>query len=141
MVHADRPIVRSTGRLDEALTLVKEFAAKYPPSDVKHRSSQPSTTAPAPPRDSRTYLTGSRPLVRLTTNTYIVDASVPPHFIFRDIEILHHRLIVHNRLKDVGYLKWLHMSYQGALKKRREAAIGMVPRAASSPELAVSVMT
>ncbi|KAF9513512.1 hypothetical protein BS47DRAFT_1393228 [Hydnum rufescens UP504] len=123
-------VLTLAGRLDEALDLVKEFAVKYPPLDIRHpRPSQASTTAPAPPREYRTHLTGSRPLVRLTTNTYIADGTVPPHFIFRDIEILHHRLIVHNRLKDVGYLKWLQMSYQGALKKRREDAIGIVTRA------------
>ena len=66
---------------------------------------------------------GGRPLVRLTSDTELVDDSVPPFLTFKDVEFLHHRLIAENRLADVKYLTWLLKSYSGLLRRRREGTL------------------
>ena len=117
--HAD-PSCRRAGRLDEAVALVKEFAVLYPPTALSTLKPMDDFSA----RSRRIQLVGAKPLVRLTTDVGIADNTVPPHFLFRDVEILHHRLVFKGRLKDVGYLKYICMTYSGALKSRRKASLG-----------------
>lgn len=80
-------------------------------------------TIPIPPVSSTLSDDGGRALVRLTSETELVDDSVPPFLTFKDVESLHHRLIAENRLIDVKYLTWLLKSYSGSLRKRRERTL------------------
>ncbi|KAF8816887.1 hypothetical protein BYT27DRAFT_6951503 [Phlegmacium glaucopus] len=102
---------------DRAMDHLKAFAAQYPPNDV--RTPTPKTIL----RSTRTALVGSRPLVRMTSETEVPDDHVPPLLMFRDIEVLHHRLTDEGRIKDIGYVTWLCKAYEWALRVRRDAAV------------------
>lgn len=64
-----------------------------------------------------------RPLVRLTTPLDVQDDRVPPLLVFADVEALHHRLVAADDLRGVAYVKWACKAYEGALRRRREAAL------------------
>ena len=97
---------------------LKAFAAQYPPNDI--RTPTPKTIL----RSTRTSLVGSRPLVRMTTETDVPDDHVPPLMMFRDISILHHRLLdEEGRTKDIKYVTWLCKAYEWALRIRRDAGV------------------
>jgi len=96
---------------------LKAFAAQYPPNDV--RTPTPKIIL----RSTRTSLVGSRPLVRMTSETEVPDDHVPPLMVFRDISILHHRLLDEGRTKDIKYVTWLCKAYEWALRVRRDAAV------------------
>jgi hypothetical protein len=116
------PFFDRTGRLDEALACLRAFVARYPPSDVR----EPSSTATQRPdmRSTRVLLAaGNRPLVRLTTALDVQDDDVPPVLTFTDIEVLHHRLVAADDRRSLAYVKWVCKAYDGALRKRREAAL------------------
>ena len=102
---------------DRAMDHLKAFAAQYPPNDV--RTPTPKSIL----RSTRTALVGSRPLVRMTSETEVPDDHVPPLLMFRDIEVLHHRLTDEGRTKDIGYVTWLCKAYEWALRIRRDAAV------------------
>ena len=94
---------------------LKAFATQYPPNNIR-----------IPPlktflHSTRTSLVGSRPLVRMTCETEVPDDHVPPLLMFRDVEMLHHRLMDEGRVKDIGYVTWLCKAYEGALRVRRDA--------------------
>jgi len=42
---------------------------------------------------------------------------------FRDLEILHHRLVDDMRDKDIKYVTWLCKAYEWALRVRRDATV------------------
>ncbi len=89
----------------------------FPPPAI--RTPRPWTTI----RGTRTVLFAPRPLVRTTTPVEIPDDTVPPLLTFGDVDVLHHRLVAMGRGKDIGYLKWVVKSYEGALRTRREKAM------------------
>ncbi|PPQ76037.1 hypothetical protein CVT24_006697 [Panaeolus cyanescens] len=64
-----------------------------------------------PSRSTRVSLVGARPLVRVIPATEVPDDHVLPLITFRDIEVLHHRLIDEERPQDIKYLTWLCKSY------------------------------
>ncbi|KDQ11236.1 hypothetical protein BOTBODRAFT_35536 [Botryobasidium botryosum FD-172 SS1] len=73
------------------------------------------------------------PLVRLSTDTHIPDDVVPPHLRFRDVETVHHRLVVladgrgapaEWARRELGWLTWAVKGYEGNLKMRRERSWG-----------------
>ena len=66
---------------------------------------------------------GDRPLVRLTTALDVQDDDVPQLLTFADIEVLHHRLVAAGDLRGLSYVKWVCKSYEGGLRKRREATL------------------
>ncbi|KIM41828.1 hypothetical protein M413DRAFT_445040 [Hebeloma cylindrosporum] len=110
-----------TENLDRAMSQLRAFAAKYPPNDVR-------TPPPRPHfRSTRTSLVGQRALVRMTGVTEVPDDNVPPLMTFRDMEILHHRLIDEARVKDIKYVTWLCKAYEYGLRKRRDAAMKSKP--------------
>jgi len=139
--------------LDKAMEQVRLFAQTFTP---KALLALPTPTKP-PIRSTHTILSnsnpdqnidtptipvssassilsniGGRPLVRLTSDTELVDDTVPPFLTFKDVELLHHRLVVANRLADVNYLRWLLESYSGSLRRRRERALEQgVPHSSS----------
>ncbi|KAF9484173.1 hypothetical protein BDN70DRAFT_798221 [Pholiota conissans] len=115
-----------TENVDRALSQLKAFAAKYPPNEVR-------TPAPKPNfRSTRTSLVGHRPLVRMTSAAEVPDDYVPPLVTFRDVEILHHRLIDYSRKKDIAYVTWLCKAYEWALRVRRDEAVKAKPRKADA---------
>ncbi|KAL4257157.1 hypothetical protein AB1N83_011561 [Pleurotus pulmonarius] len=105
------------GKIDEALDHVRAFVQDFPPPAI--RTPRPWTTI----RGTRTVLFAPRPLVRTTTPVEIPDDTVPPLLTFGDVDVLHHRLVALGRGKDIGYLKWVVKSYEGALRTRREKAM------------------
>ncbi|PPQ83219.1 PPR2 [Psilocybe cyanescens] len=105
-----------TDNLSRSMAQLKAFAAKYPPEVIK-------TPPPKLPLQStRTALVGHRPLVRMTPKIEVPDDAVPPLITFRDIDVLHHRLIIEERVKDIAYITWLCKSYEWALRIRRDKA-------------------
>ncbi|KAF9649559.1 hypothetical protein BDM02DRAFT_3186192 [Thelephora ganbajun] len=135
-------VLSSLNLLDKAMERVKLFAQTFPPKALlalptptkpplrsTHTilsNSDQSTKTPAIPRPSGSSILsniGGCPLVRLTSDTELVDDSVPPFLTVKDVEFLHHRLIAENRLADVKYLTWLLKSYSGSLRRRRERTL------------------
>jgi len=75
----------------------------------------------------RTVLVGHRPLVRMTSSTEVPDDGVPPLLMFRDVEVLHHRLVAQGATKEIAYLKYLTKAYEWALRKRRDEVLRAEP--------------
>jgi hypothetical protein len=75
-------------------------------------------------RSTRVSLAASdRPLVRLTTALDVQDDDVPPLLTFADVEVLHQRLVAAGDRRGLACVKWVCKAYEGALRKRREAAL------------------
>ncbi|KAI9449004.1 hypothetical protein BJY52DRAFT_1364065 [Lactarius psammicola] len=108
-----------TGQLDEALACLRAFVARYPPYSVRATAQRHWDM-----RATRVSLVDrGRPLVRLTTPLDVQDDCVPPLLAFADVEALHHRLVAAGDLRGVAYVKWVCKAYEGALRRRREAAL------------------
>ena len=116
-ISVDPNTHKRSGELDRAMDHLRAFATQYPPSDV--RTPTPKTNL----RSTRTSLVGSRPLVRMTSETEVPDDHVPPLMMFRDISVLHHRLLDEDRTKDIKFVTWLCKAYEWALRVRRDAAV------------------
>ncbi|KZV86444.1 hypothetical protein EXIGLDRAFT_653277 [Exidia glandulosa HHB12029] len=106
------------GMLDEAMTLLHKFETLYPPLQIRDALPQD------PQRVMRTQLMAERPLVRFSTTTDAVDDTVQPMILFRRVEVLHGRLIMKERAKDIKYLTWLTNAYKGNLMVRRDRTWG-----------------
>jgi len=104
--------------MDEALACLRAFVTRYPPYTVRAPPTRLSNI-----RSTRVSLAGARPLVRLTTALDVRDDHVPPLLTFADLEVLHHRLVAAGDLRGLAYVKWVCKAYEGALRKRREAAL------------------
>ncbi|KAG8946320.1 hypothetical protein FRC04_011950 [Tulasnella sp. 424] len=142
-------IVSCAGDTDRAIQLVKEFVEKYPPRYVLPPNSPSPTTSTASvpvavksqtPSSSlsnlslpaRVSLIAPQPLVRLTVNSKIPDTAIPPFLCFKDIEVLHHRLVAQSETGGAGerqtknealrFLTWTCRAYEGHLKKRKDWA-------------------
>lgn len=122
--------------MDEALACLRAFVARYPPDSVRPATAtalQEEYEQLLPPsaarrrrdmRATRVSLANSgRPLVRLTTPLDVQDERVPPLLTFADVEVLHHRLVATGDMRGVAYVKWACKAYEGALRRRREAAL------------------
>lgn len=107
---------------------LRAFAAKYPPKQVRTPPPKPAFRA------TRTALVGARPLVRMAGVTEVPDDHVPPLFTFRNVEILHHRLVYFARKADIGYVTWLCKAYEWALRVRRDEAVKARPPKATEAE-------
>jgi hypothetical protein len=92
------------GDLDGALGLLEEFRVTYPAADIL-RDYQPS------PPSSFT--------VRMTTPSTVAEPDIPPLLLFKDVDIVHQRLVREGDLRNVGKVKWICMAYEKALEKRR----------------------
>ncbi|TFK29156.1 hypothetical protein FA15DRAFT_664477 [Coprinopsis marcescibilis] len=110
-------------QVDRALELVRAFSKRYDPSAVRERAPKPFL------RSTKTVLVGAKPLVRMTSATEVPDDFVPPMLLFKDVEVLHHRLVAKRRHKDVGYLKWVCKAYEWALRVRRDESFRDHPKA------------
>ncbi|KAJ2919581.1 hypothetical protein MD484_g823, partial [Candolleomyces efflorescens] len=119
--------------LDRAMDSVRAFAGRYKPENVRRPPPKPLL------RSTRTILGGaSRPLVRMTGMTEVPDDYVPPVLLFKDLEVLHHRLVAYGRVKDIAYIKWLTKAYEWALRVRRDESTKFVPRAEAALPVAVA---
>ncbi|EMD35153.1 hypothetical protein CERSUDRAFT_116626 [Gelatoporia subvermispora B] len=116
-----------TNHRTRSLGLVKSFAARYPPGDIKTPPPKPAL------RSTRTVLVGAKPLVRLTSAVDVPDDTVPPLLSFTELEVLHHKLVAAGDSVGIRYIKWLCMAYQGALRRRRDSLVQALP-GKSSPE-------
>jgi len=90
--------------IDEPISLLKNFNSLYPPSSILDGY---SATPPTPFQ------------IRMTDRTRIAESDIPPHMLFGDVDVLHHRLVREGR-KELGWLKWVCKSYEVALRKRRK---------------------
>ncbi|KAL1745339.1 hypothetical protein HDZ31DRAFT_63265 [Schizophyllum fasciatum] len=138
-------ILALSGHIAQAVTQIRQFVERFPASAV--RAHDPSLAA----RPTRTVLAGERPLVQNMARTDIPDDSVPPLLTFKDVEIVHHRLVDLTRSlgpsiraraeKDIKYLKYVLKAYEWALRVRRDetmrgAAGGLTrSRAAKLPQV------
>ncbi|KAF8154238.1 hypothetical protein B0H34DRAFT_773588 [Crassisporium funariophilum] len=120
-------VLAITQNTDRAMDHLRSFASQYPANALRN---------PPPKRafqSTRTSLVGSRPLVRMTSSAEVPDDHVPPLLTFRDIEVLHHRLIDEERTKDIGYVTWVCKSYEWALRVRRDNAVkAKIPKVGSN---------
>ncbi|KAG1895520.1 uncharacterized protein F5891DRAFT_1057857 [Suillus fuscotomentosus] len=141
---AVRRVHSLNGDVDRAITLLRTFMSRYPPTALLPPARNPSSAhvdaqdvmkkrtitlfAKPPILSTRTILSNSaatpRPLVRLTSAIGPPDERVPPLLSFVDVELLHARLVEQGRGKEVGFLKWACKAYEGALRTRREAVLG-----------------
>ncbi|CAA7262078.1 unnamed protein product [Cyclocybe aegerita] len=121
-------VLSITDNLDRALTHLRSFAAKYPPTTIRMPSPKYAF------QSTRTSLQAARPLVRMTSATEVPDDHVPPLMTFRDLEVLHHRLIDEERPRDIGYVTWLCKAYQGSLRMRRDGSVKAKPGAGGVEE-------
>ncbi|KAI0717675.1 hypothetical protein C8T65DRAFT_766373 [Cerioporus squamosus] len=124
-------VLSLTGNTREAVQLVRRFVERYPPDTVKHANPKLAF------RSTRTVLQAPRPVVRLISPTEVPDDTVPPLLSFPEVEVLHHKLVARGDKENIGYLKYVCMSYSGALMRRKEATLHAKPSsgggAASEP--------
>ncbi|KII83612.1 hypothetical protein PLICRDRAFT_58314 [Plicaturopsis crispa FD-325 SS-3] len=115
--------------LPRAVEQLKNFVRRYPPSDVRAAPIKPAF------RSTRTSLVGERPLVRMIPSTDIPDDGVPPLLLFRDLEILHHRLVAAGSTQRdaIGYVKYVCKAYEGSLRMRRINTLRAEPESRDRP--------
>ncbi|KAF5381887.1 hypothetical protein D9757_007554 [Collybiopsis confluens] len=119
-------VLTLTNNVDRALSHLEYFVQRYPASAIRDSGN----IVKLPMRSSRTSLVaGDRPLVRLTTQAEMPDWSVPPLMMWRDLEVLHHRLVASGRERDIAYVKYVCKSYEWALRVRRDETMRAKPRA------------
>ncbi|KAG7447353.1 uncharacterized protein BT62DRAFT_948401 [Guyanagaster necrorhizus] len=118
-----------TKDLDAALDQLRAFVAKYPPSALRHQPAKPGL------RSTKTVLTGSRPLVRMASAAEVPDSHVPPFVLFRDIDVLHNRLVASGDVNGIAYVKYVCKAYEWALRVRRDEALKAKPVDAESTAL------
>ncbi|KAG8892596.1 hypothetical protein FRC01_014073, partial [Tulasnella sp. 417] len=137
------------GDTNRAVQLVKGFVESYPPRSVlptpatSTSSSTACVAAAVTPLSSsslpqlalpaRVSLVAAQPLVRLTVNSKIPDTAIPPFLCFKDLEILHHRLVAqsetgsaHERRatkEALRFLTWVCKAYEGHLQRRKDWAM------------------
>ncbi|KIK56080.1 hypothetical protein GYMLUDRAFT_204967 [Collybiopsis luxurians FD-317 M1] len=110
--------------LDRAIAHLHAFVDVYPASAVRDLSNiiKPSMRA------TRTSLVGDRPLVRLTSQVEIPDRRIPPLLTWKDLEVLHHRLVADGRReRDISYVKYVCKAYEWALRVRRDETMRAKP--------------
>ncbi|KAF9074462.1 hypothetical protein BDP27DRAFT_1287915 [Rhodocollybia butyracea] len=111
-------------RLDRAMVHLRSFVDRYPASSIRDQQ----TIVKLAMRSTRTSLVGDRPLVRLTSPAEVPDSRVPPLLTWKDLEVLHHRLIIAGRReKDIAYIKYVCKAYEWALRVRRDETMRAKP--------------
>ncbi|GHJ88883.1 hypothetical protein NliqN6_5285 [Naganishia liquefaciens] len=86
-----------------ALDMLGEFRDRFPPDAI---------------------IAAYKPLARFAhkirfSSQRTLEDDVPPHVLFHDMEILHHRFVRDGNLQAVGKIKWITLGYQLALEKRK----------------------
>ncbi|KIY65484.1 hypothetical protein CYLTODRAFT_356765 [Cylindrobasidium torrendii FP15055 ss-10] len=111
-----------TQNIDESVEQLRAFVKAYPPRDVRQHNDKPVM------RSMRTSLYAPRPLVRMSTTSSVPDGDVPPMLMFRDLDVLHHRLVAKEDVKRIDYVKWVCSAYEWALRVRRDNAFKAKPK-------------
>lgn len=94
-----------------SLSLLNQFHELYPPDHILQGYSPTSDHGFS---------------VRFTDPTTVAESDVPPHLLFKDVDVLHQRLVRDDKLGEVGRVKWICQSYEKALVKRRKWRLGGV---------------
>ena len=115
-----------SGKPREALQVLREFVAAYPPQLVKKANPKHEL------RSTRTVLEAARPLVRMMSPTELPDDTVPPMLTFSELEILHSKLVDAGDEAGIAYVKYVCVSYGGALVQRKKATLHAKPTKASA---------
>ena len=100
-------IIRAHAIADElpaALALLLEFQRLYPPSLLVNLYN---------PRQKYPDLK-----IKFTDPTTVADPDVPPHLLWKDVDVLHHRMVRDGDAKGVGKVKMVTMGYRRALRER-----------------------
>ncbi len=111
---------------------LRSFVERYPPSAIR----DPLTIQKPAMRATRTSLVADRPLVRLTSTVEVPDGHIPPLLVWRDLEVLHHRMVgMRGKEKDIAYIKYVCKAYEWALRVRRDEGMKMKagPSVSSTP--------
>lgn len=90
--------------------MLEQFRVRFPASDIVNNDHTAFES------EGRTPFT---PQIRLSSAINVLEDQVPPHLLFHDLSILHHRLVRDGDLQGVGLLKWACVSYEKALETRR----------------------
>ncbi|KAK7441821.1 hypothetical protein VKT23_016483 [Stygiomarasmius scandens] len=110
--------------LDRAMSHIRHFVSLYPPSSIR----DPTTYTKSVLQSTQTRLVGARPLVRISSPIEVPDDSVPPLFTFKDLRVVHQRLVIRgNRPKDVAYITYVCKAYEWALRVRRNERMKAKP--------------
>ena len=108
----------------DALAYLEDFHSEYPPRLILDSFA----TSPEPVLS-----------VRISDRTNLSEPEVPPHLIFKDVAILHHKFVTLEDWKAVGKIKWMMTGWEAALgtrrRWRREQAATRVKRDAPRREL------
>lgn len=91
--------------LTGALALLEEFVRLHPPNDLLQTYT---------PRVQTPGLT-----LRMADEGSIAEPHVPPHILFRDIDVLHQRLVRDEMFDGVSQVKFATTAYERSLSKRR----------------------
>lgn len=102
-------VIYSIDRPDLALDLLSSFRDRYPAQSILR------AFRPTPDLGHK---------VRLSSPSTTLEDDVPPHILFHDVDILHQRLVRNGDIKSVGKVKWITVSYESALRKRRNMRLG-----------------
>ena len=105
------------GDASHSIQLVRNFFEAYNPRSIRQPPPKPAM------RSTRTQLFSQKPIVRLTSGSDVADDRVPPLLTFTDVAILHRRLVLDGRRRDIDYLKYVCVSYECGLRERRERAL------------------
>lgn len=89
----------------KALDLLSEFVRQYPPGEVLG-----SYSPYVPPALA----------IRMTTPDMIGEPRVPPHILFRDVDVLHNKLVRDENWDGVRKITWACNAYEKSLAKRRK---------------------
>jgi hypothetical protein len=100
-----------------SVTILRDFFDNYNPRSVRIPKPQ------SPLRSARVQLYAHKPIIRLISPTEVPDDKVPPLLTFTDVSALHQRLVLEGREKDIKFLKYVCVSYECNLKKRRELSL------------------
>lgn len=78
---------------------LQSFVKRYPASAIR----EPHSIVKLSMCATRTSLVADGPLVRLTSMTEVPELDVPPLLTWKDLEVLHHRLVAAGRRdKDIA---------------------------------------
>lgn len=110
------------------MQLVREFAEMYPPPRMRIPQELSHL------RNTKMSLLAKQPLVRLSAPTDVADDTVPPMLLFPSVSLLHHRLVVAERPREIAYLTWLTTSYKAELTRRRDSAWVRTGPGTATPE-------
>ncbi|KLT43496.1 hypothetical protein CC85DRAFT_284418 [Cutaneotrichosporon oleaginosum] len=88
-----------------SLALLDEFVRLYPPENV---------------RATYTPYVAPEFIIRMTMPDSIGEPAVPPHLLFRDVEVLHNKLVRDENWDGVARIKWACTAYERSLATRRK---------------------